>query len=174
MDPRLEHSLIDKHVRRRNREAGESLIWYEFQPLQGGYSVYDDIYDEGVPGASGRNYKRGVVVPTVYIEEMEDGFRSIEDGRQPTQNFSAVILFKDIEAAGVSNPEEYNAHLNDVFEYDGRFYKVRNYRARGRLPDEVVLRVEGFEIFVDQEFPFDRGPQNPKISTLPWPTSFPS
>jgi hypothetical protein len=174
MDPRRELSLINKHVRRRNREAGESIVWYEFQTLQGGYSVYDDVYDEGVPGASGRNYKTGIIIPTIYIEEVEDGYRAIEEGRQPVQNLVATILYKDAVAAGLSTPDEYNKHLNDMLEYDGRFYKVRNYNARGRLPEEVILKVSAYEVLVDQEFPFDRGPQNPKISTLPWPTSFPS
>jgi len=86
----------------------------------------------------------------------------------------ATILYKDAVASGLSDPAEYNKHLNDVVEYDGRFYKVREYNARGRLPDEVLLKVVAYEILVDQEMPFDRGPQNPKISNLPWPTSFPS
>jgi len=174
MNPGRELSLINKHVRRRNREAGESIIWYEFQPIQGGYSIYDDVYDEGAPGMGGRNYKQGIVVPTIYIEEVEDGYRAIDDGRQPTQNLMATILYKDAVASGLSDPGEYNKHLNDALEYEGRYYKIRNYHARGRLPSEVVLRVTGYEIFVDQEFPFDRGPQNPKVSDLPWPTSFPS
>ena len=174
MDPRRELSLINKHVRRRNREAGETVIWYQFQPLQGGYSVYDDVYDEGVPGSGGRNYKPAITIPTIYIEEVEDTYRAIEDGRQPTQNLRTTILYKDAVSCGMEGADEYNAHLNDVLEYDGRYYKVSDYRARGRIPTEAILVVQAYEIFLDQEFLFDNGPRNPRTSSLPWPTSFPS
>lgn len=179
MDTRRELGLINKHVRYRNREAGEHVIWYEFKSLSAGASVYDDVYDEGAPGSEGKSYTRGVVVPTIYVEEVEDEFRAIDDGRLPTQNIRATILFKDMQAAGVSNPREYSNHLNDIFEYDSRYYRVRAYRARGRLNNEhpsgeVLITVTGVEIFPDQEMPFSFGPINPDVHDLPWPTSFPS
>lgn len=173
MDSRRELSLINKHIRQRNRDAGESVVWFEFSPLQGGYSSYDDVYDEGVPGSGGRTYKNGVVVPTIYIAEMEDAYRSIPDGRQPVQNISATILFKDLVARGISNPESYESHLNDVFLYDSKYYRINRYVARGRLPEEVVVTIDGFEIYIDQEMPYDNGPHHQDISTLPWPASLP-
>jgi hypothetical protein len=168
-----ERSLINKHVRYRNREAGEHVIWYEFMPINTSGSVYDDVYNEGGPGSLGRNYKSGVLVPTIYASESEDSFRAIPDGRQVTQNSTVTILFADMERAGVSNPREYNAHLNDMYKYDGRYYKISDYRVRGRLDKEVVITVQGFEVFVDQELPFDPGPDSIFTATLPWPTSFP-
>jgi hypothetical protein len=178
MDTRRELGLINKHVRRRNREAGEYVVWYEFKPFSKG-SVYDDVYDEGAPGTGGKEYKRGVVLPTIYVEEVEDSFRAIDDGRQPTQNVRITVLFKDVIDAGISNPREYRGHLNDVFEYDGRFYKIQDYRVRGRLnkanpSGESVISVAGYEAFLDQEMPFSNGPRNPQFEDLPWPTTFPS
>lgn len=179
MDTRRELGLINKHVRRRNREAGEYVFWYEFKPLQYGGSAYDDVYDEGAPGAGGKTYNRAIKIPTVYVTEVEDTFRSIEDGRQPTQNLSAVILYEDAVAAGMSNPREYNSHLNDMFHYDSRYYKVQSYTVRGRLhrgepSGEVLIAVSGFEVFPDQEMPFSLAPRNPDIHDLPWPSTFPS
>lgn len=178
VDPRREHSLINKHVRRRNREVGEQVIWYEATGSTGDSMYYDDIYDEGAPGSGGRTFNKGVVIPTVYIEEVEDAFRAIDTGRQPTQNISLVILAKDMEEAGVSNSRQYEAHLNDLFEYDNKYYKVRTYRARGRLnydnpSGEVLVAVQGFEVYMDQEMMWSLSPHNPH-SNLPWPTSFPS
>jgi len=164
-----ELGAIQKHVRFRNREAGRPIVWYEFKPLEGGHSVYDDIYDEGGPGTGGRNYEQGVVVNTIYIDEYEDSYRAIEEGRQPTQNIDMVILLKDMVAAGISNPYEYNDHLNDILSFDGRFYKIRQYHARARIPIGVVAKITGYEIFIDQEFPFDLGPQHFHFDTLPWP-----
>jgi len=179
MDTRRELGLINKHVRHRNREAGEYVIWHEFKDLGTGGSTYDDVYDEGVPGTGGKSYTRGLVVPTIYVEEVEDEFRAIDDGRQPTQNIRATILFKDILSSGVSNPREYNKHLNDMFEYDSRYYRVRAYRVRGRMNNEhpngeAILTVTGVEVFPDQELPFSLGPRNTAIHDLPWPTSFPT
>ena len=103
MDTRRELGLINKHVRQRNQQAGEHVIWYEFKKLGSGGSTYDDVYDEGAPGVGGKSYDRGLVIPTIYVEEVEDDFRAIDDGRLPTQNLRATVLFKDMEAAGVSN-----------------------------------------------------------------------
>jgi hypothetical protein len=178
VDPRREHSLINKHVRRRNREVGELLTWFEWAGSTNDSLYYDDIYDEGAPGSGGRTYHKGVIVPTIYIEEVEDAFRAIDTGRQPTQNISVVMLAKDMEDSGVTNPRQYESHLNDLFQYDSKTYKVRTYRARGRLnyenpSGEVLVAVQGFEVYPDQEMIWSLSPHNPH-SDLPWPTSFPS
>lgn len=190
MDTRKELSLVNKHVRQHNREAGEVIYWFEFNPEGATYPawsvypssssfpagsapIYDDVYDEGAPGLGGRKYAGGLAIPTIYVEEIEDQFTLQDDGRQPTQNISVTLLFKDVESAGMSNPAEYNQHLNDLFYYDERYYKVWDYRVRGRLPDEVIVAVRGFEVFVDQEFPFDPGPPTLAALDLPWPSTFP-
>lgn len=176
MDVSRELGLINKHIRHRNQYAGESVIWYEFDPLakDGGSSLYDDIYDEGGPGSTGRSYKKGVVLPTIYITEVEDNFRAIPEARQPVQTLQATILFQDMVRAGISDPGEYENHLNDMFLYDNRFYKVSDYRARGRIDKEVIVLINGFEVFPDQEMPYDTGPDGIFETKLSWPTSFPS
>jgi hypothetical protein len=178
MDTRRELSLINKHIRQRNRDAGEYVVWYQFQPLNQG-SDYDDVYDEGALGSGGKSYVRGITVPTIYVEEVEDSYRAIDDGRQPTQNIRLTILFKDLVSVGIEDPREYKDHLNDVFEYDSRFYKIQDYRVRGRLhranpTGEAIVTVAGYEVFLDQEMPFSTTPRNPQVHALPWPTTFPS
>jgi hypothetical protein len=189
MDSRVEQSLINKHIRQHNREVGEVIYWFEFDPgvpLYPGSTLfpssstvpelptYDDVYDEGAPGDRGRRYAGGLAIPTIYVEEIEDQFTLQDDGRQVTQNISVTLLYKDVEAAGVSDPAEYGKHLNDIFYYDNRYYKVWEYRVRGRLPDEILVAVRGFEVFVDQEFPFDPGPPTIQAMDLPWPSTFPA
>ena len=182
MDVRRELGLINKHVRRRNRQAGEQVIWYQFKPLNTGGSLYDDVYDEGTPGVGGRSYSRGIAIPVIYAVEMEDEYRAIAEARQPTQNLQLTILYEDAVNAGMDDAGEYNSHLNDIAQYDNRYYKIASYKVRGRLNGEtfevpngeVVIQVSAYEVFVDQEFPFSVGPVNPSINTLPWPTSFSS
>lgn len=178
MDPRKELSLINKHIRQHHRDSmGEYLLWFEFMPLAtaaSAGSLYDDVYDEGAPGTGGRSYAGGLSIPTIYVEEFEDRFTAQEEGRQPTQNISATILFVDMERAGISNVSEYNTHLNDIIFYDNRYYKINEYRVRGRLPGDVLIAVQGYEVFLDQEFVFDPGPGVPVAQDLPWPSTFPA
>jgi hypothetical protein len=176
MDPRTELSLINKHVRQHNRDVGESIVWFEFVPLASqasAGSLYDDVYDEGNPGTGGRSYDNGTVIPTIYVEEVEDLFTAQEDGRQPVQNLRVTILYLDAVRSGMSDPKEFNKHLKDIMYYDNRYYRVDEYRVRGRLPSEVVIQVRGYEVFLDQDFVFDPGPATPTVHDHPWPSTFP-
>lgn len=174
VDLRRELNHINKQIRTHGRTAGESVVWYEFAAFDYG-STYDPVYDESPQGPLGIAYKPGVVIPTIYVEEIEDTNRAIEMGRQPVQkvHFSALML--DVVRAGLTEPWEYQPHLNDLFLYDGRFYHITYYRARGRLRDEVLLVVEGQETYIDQEHVNDiLTNQVPSIQDLPWPSNLPA
>lgn len=171
VDLRKELSLINKHVRQHGREAGSSIIWYEFLAFGEG-SEYDDIYDEGPVGADGRSYAPGISIPTIYIDEIEDQFTLAEDGRQPTQNIDVTMLYQDVLRAGMSEPWEYQKHLNDMLSYDGRFFKVSAYRSRGQAPSDVIVSVRAFEIYIDQDMVFDNPPEVTAVDA-PFPSTFP-
>lgn len=176
MDLRRELSHIRKHYRKYHEDAGESVVWFEFTRLgtnTSTQSVYDDVYDEGVPGAGGKRYSNGVVIPVLMITEAEDQKRSIPEGRQPVQLANFVASIQDFRDAGVSNPFEYQRHLNDIFLYDGRYFSVVSYRVRGRARDDVIVVVEGIEIYINQEMPFDPGPTALGVTNLPWPSTLP-
>lgn len=173
MEVSRELDLINKHIRHHHETAGESVVWFEFLSLASGGSTYDDIYDEGDTTGNGRNYAPGIEIPTVYVEEIEDENRAIEEGRQPTQNVKLTIAIKDMIEAGVTSPHEYQPHLNDMFLYDGRYFSVYRYQARGRLRNEVLVAVEGVETYAEQEFVYDVAPNYSPSTTLPWPTTLP-
>jgi hypothetical protein len=179
MDSRVELSLINKHVRQHHREAGESVVLFEFIPFASAASagsLLDDIYDMGAPGPGGRTFKEGIRVPTIYVEEQEDAFTRQDDGRQPTQNLHITMLYKDLVAAGVTAPEEYRPHLNDVFMYDNRYYFVSNWRVRGRLDrssaDGVVVAVSCYEGFLEDELAYEPSPSTRVVPDL-YPSTFP-
>jgi len=172
VDLRKELSLINKHIRQHGREAGGSIVWYEFLPLGEG-SSYDDIYDEGDLGPTGRSYAPGIVLPTIYIDELEDEFTASDDGRQPTQNIDVTILYQDVLRSGMSEPWEYQKHLNDMLSYDGRFFKVSSFRVRGQAPSDVLVTVRAFEIYVDQDMVYDNPPETPPNSGNLFPPTFP-
>lgn len=164
---------INKHYGRYHRESGESIIWYEFIPLgtAASSSVYDDVYDEGTPGTGGRRYAPGIVVPVLLITDTEDLKRSIPEGRQPTQVTNFVASYRDFVDAGVSTPFEYQNHLNAIFQYDGRFLSVTSYRVRGRGRDDLMIVVEGIELYMDQEFVNDPNVGGYANPSLPWPAT---
>lgn len=170
VDLTREFHRIDTEIHRRIDIVGETVVWFEFLAFGEG-STYDDIYDEGPVGAAGRSYAAGVTIPTIYAEEVEDESRAIEEGRQPTQNLKLTIRMTDAENSGLTSPGEYNARLNDVFLYDNRYYQVYKYSARGRMEgEEVLLAVEGVEIYGDQEYPFDNNPEY-TATEPPWPNT---
>lgn len=176
MDVRRELDLINRHFRRHHKVANETVIWYEFNPLGAASvnSIYDDVYDEGVRGTGGKSYKTGVVIPILLGSENEDQRRAIPEGRQPVQTMDIFIAMADMRAAGITFPWEYRNHLNDVFYYDGRYYGVYDYRVRGRLKDDVSILVAGQEIYINQEFLNDPGPEPARVDTFPWPAQLPS
>lgn len=176
MDVRRELNLINKEFRRYHNVANEFVVWYEFIPLGSSTaqnSVYDDVYDEGVRQTGGRKYKSGVIIPVLLVAEMEDARRAIPDGRQPVQTIEFKAAAKDFRDVGISEVWEYQHHLNDIFLYDGRFYGVSDYRVRGRLKSEVLIIVQGFELYIDQEFINDEAPVIGTIN-MPWPTNLPA
>lgn len=177
MDLRIEANNIRKQYRSYQSYAGETVTWYEHLPLGSNtstQSVYDDVYDEGVQGVGGKSYKPGIIVPVLMITESEDTKRAIPEGRQPMEIVNLVASIQDFRDAGIDNPYEYKDHLNDIFLYDGRYMSVMSYRVRGRLRDDILVVVEGLEIYINQEMPFDPGPDPYMVHNYPWPTSLPS
>lgn len=177
MDLRREVAEIRRHYREYARNYGETIVWFEYMPFTSPASAgsqYDDVYDEGIIGTGGRKYKSGVVIPTLMITETEDQKRAIPEGRQPVELTNFVASIEDFRAAGVSDPYEYQRHLNDMFLYDGRYFSIATYRVRGRMRDDVLVVVEGIEVYINQEMPFDPGPTAMGIQDLPWPSTLPS
>jgi hypothetical protein len=174
MDLRRELGLIRKNYRQYQRDYGETVVWYEFIPLGTNTtttSVYDDVYDEGLYGTGGRKFKEGITLPVLMASETEDQKRAIPEGRQPVELTNLAISIEDMRSAGIAEPYEYRRHLNDMFFYDGRYFSVQSYRVRGRLKDDVIAVVEGIEIYINQEMPFDPGPTAMNIENLPWPAA---
>lgn len=176
MDLRRELAAIRRHYREYQNKTQEHIVWFEFLPLgtnTSTQSVYDDVYDEGVIGSGGRSYKAGVTIPVLMVTESEDTKRAIPEGRQPVQVTNVVASVQDLRDAGITDPYEYQRHLNDMFFYDGRYYSVASYRARGRAQDDIMVVIEGIEVYLNQELLFDPGPGAMSVQNLPWPSSLP-
>lgn len=174
MDGRRELAHIRKNYREYQRHTGETITWFSFIPFAESGSSYDDVYDEGALGSGGKKYKDSVVIPVLMVTETEDTKRAIPEGRQPVQVVNVVMSIADMRDAGVDEPYEYQRHLNDMFMYDARYFSVTMYRVRGRVKDDVLVVVEGLEVYVDDEMPNDPGPEAMSVNNLPWPSALPS
>jgi hypothetical protein len=177
MDYRRELDNIRKHYRAYQKQHGETVVWFEFIPFGNNPlidSMYDDVYDEGSLGAPGRRYKKGAIIPVLTVTEQEDLKRAIPEGRQPIELTSLILSVEDMRSAGILDPFEYRRHLNDMFLYDGRYFSVQTYRVRGRLKDDISVVVEGVEVYINQEMPFDVGPSPYAVQNLPWPSTLPT
>jgi hypothetical protein len=175
MDARREIALIRKNYKQYQRGTGEAITWFQFEPFSPTGSEYDDVYDEAPYGAGGKKYKPGISVPVLMITETEDTKRAIPEGRQPVQVVNAVMSIEDMRNAGVDEPYEYQRHLNDMFFYDARYYSVSMFRVRGRAGrDDLLIVVEGVEVYVDQEMVNDPGPQSMAVQDYPWPETLPT
>jgi len=178
MDVRTELNLIRKHYREYSRQAGEHVVYYEFLPFgaaaSASESFYDPVYNEGIGGDGGRKYKDGVSIPVLMITETEDQKRAIPEGRQPIEVANFVASVDEVRRAGITNLFEYKQHLNDLFIYDGRYFTVTSYKVRGRMRDDVIIVVEGLEVYMNQEYPFDPTTTFNGVSSLPWPSLLPT
>jgi hypothetical protein len=107
------------------------------------------------------------------VTESEDTKRAIPEGRQPVEIVNLVASVADFRDAGIESVFEYRQHLNDMFLYDGRYFSVMSYRVRGRLRDDILVVVEGLEVYINQEMPFDPGPNPYTTNNYPRPTKLP-
>lgn len=173
MDIRRELVNINRHFDWMQKTQGDVVIWYEFIPFSNTGSRYDDVYDEGIVGASGRKFKNGKILPILRIQEREDQKRAIPEGRLPFQNIMIFVSAKDMRNAGIDNVWEYESRINDMFKWDSRYYSIHDYMVRGRLRGEVYYIVEGIQVYVDQEMVNDPGPVDNFAVEEPWPTGLP-
>lgn len=177
IDTRREVSQIWRQYSRYQEDIGETLVWFKFDVDE---SAYDDIYDEG-----SRTYQRGLLVPILWVDQIEDPEQYSAQGRRPTQRqrfaVSARTLsergigvleahgnrFHDVEPAppddqwGRPSSPWLDDRLNDICYYDGRFYSIADFQIRGRAKGlDTIIGVAGIEHDPYDEHIFDLFPWN--------------
>lgn len=147
------------------RNLGEAIVWHEYDSAN---SAYHGTYDEG-----GRHYTAGYYVPSLWVIISEDRATRTNEGRKPTEKISLAISARSMDMSGVSDPEDYTRHLNDVVRYDERLWKLTEYNIRGRIPTEVIIGISGTQIYRDEEMTFDALPPGMDLAgnhrSLPYP-----
>lgn len=164
MDTRRETTHIFKEFGRFHNKIGEAVIWFKFD-LE---SSYDDVYDE-----TGRNYRAGISVPVLWIDQIEDTENYGAEGRRPTQRIRFACSARSMTEAGVGAQESHGGRLwdtkpsgkpwwddrlNDLIYYDGRYYEISGFNIRGRARQDVIIGVTGIETQPGDELVFDLFP----------------
>lgn len=162
VDPRREATHIHKEFQRYQHRFGESIVWFMFDTET---SQYDAVYDEGY-----RQYRAGVKVPVLWIDQQEAEEAYGPEGRRPTQRLRFSVGARALWECGIPITEAHGNRiqdvspstvwkedrLNDILYYDGRFYAISNFQIRGRLQGEdVVIGVSAIETYPSDEMNLD-------------------
>lgn len=171
MDLRRERSHIErKGFRYIQDTVGESVLWIEYDAFN---SSSHNVYDEPTIGA-GRAWKPPVLVPALWVNESEDSRSNSPEGRLPTNALRLGVTLTALTKAGISVPDDYRRHLNDVLFYRRNFWKVSDYQIRGRLRRSIIVGVAASQVKVDDDMPFDTLPDINGLLTTVRPAGFPS
>jgi hypothetical protein len=172
MDRRLRRVIgrAQRSIRRTSQRQGQRVLWYEFIPSSvedvdsndQGTAVDDDLYDEGWsqvrPGSTqgGSAAQWGYPKPVQVFQAMlTEGAQTFdpEGGSYMVDNLTLIVGYQAFLRAGVSNPADRGAHINDRVEYDGRLFAVDAFNPRGRVADtSLTVTVRCLEI-KDDELP---------------------
>lgn len=164
IDTRREAAHVEKEFGRYQAKIGESVVWFVFDAYN---SQYSGTYDEG-----GRKYLPGVLVPILWVDQIEAPEQYVPEGRRPVQGLRFAVSAKAIyECAlssespghqawdpGLINGTWFDDRNNDVCYYNGRYYEVSNYQTRGRIREDVIIGVTCTETYPEDEFTFDSPP----------------
>lgn len=165
MDSRREANQIFKQLDRFQVNEGESIVWFKFDTT----STYGGVYDEG-----GKTYKVGVIVPVMWVDQIEDNKTYSAEGRRPTERIHFSVSARTLIECGVDATEVHGGRiddtktnkpwhdddrLNDVLYYDSRWWEVDNMQIRGRIKGtDVIVGVTGIETMLEDERVWDLFP----------------
>jgi hypothetical protein len=176
LDTRREAAKIDREFSRYHQKMGESVVWFPFDTVS---SHYYGTYDEG-----GRAYLPGILVPILWVDQIEAPEQYTSEGRRPVQGLRFAISAKAVYEVGLSDREAHGHRVwdaglinnswfddrsNDICYYNGRYYEVSNYQIRGRLREDVIIGITATETYPEDEYTFDFPPGN-VAPTPPTPT----
>lgn len=148
------------------RNLGEVVIWHEYDST---HTEYHNVYDEG-----GRRYTAGAAIPALWVVVSEDRATRAMEGRKPVERISMALSVRTLNTSGISHPEDYTRHLNDVIRYDGRFWEIKEYNIRGSIPGSVVVGVSGTQIYDDEDMVFDDLPPDMEMGVVRRPVAYPN
>lgn len=143
-DPRIELAHVQRHLVSYQGDHGEVVMWYE---LDGKLSAHHDVFN-----TRGKVYRPPIAVPVLWVTPMEATQEASAEGRRNVGTLQLAISLFTFRRTGVSDPYDYERHLNDLVVYQGEYYSVGEYSLLGRLwRDDVILAVNGIRVYPEEE-----------------------
>lgn len=168
MDLRRELGRINKRgYDFYTRSLGEGVIWHEFDSIN---TRYDTTYDRG-----GRRYRPGVLIPCLWVIPAEVPFTAMEQGRKLVPSIRAAVSMQTLRDVGMSNPEDFDRHINDCFVFEGTIWDVNEFSIRGRLEGaDIIVGIGGTKSYPDEERIFDVMPDSISFDEAKRPMGYPN
>jgi hypothetical protein len=142
--PRVELTQIRRHLGWYQQQHGEVVLWYE---LDGKASVYDDVFN-----ARHKVYRDPVAVPTLWVIYTEDTQESSPEGIRHTPSLQFALSMWEFRRVGISDPYDFERHLNDLIVYYGEYFSIGEFSPQGRLwRDDVIIGVNAIKVFPEEE-----------------------
>lgn len=170
MDLAHERAHIRKVYGQYQNSMGEAVVWWEYDAVD---SAYDPVYDEDAMDGA-RSWKTGLLVPAMWVNEIEGAKTQSLDGRQVRPELRLAISVETMRQVGISSPNLADRHLNDLIGYRGTYWKVTGYQIRGRLRDNLIVGVTAVKVFISDEWPNADPPTFPGFPTTDMPKGFPT
>lgn len=151
-DMRRELAHIQKGFRAYQERFGEGVIWYE---LNADDSNFNDIFN-----ARGIKYMKGIAVPVLWITEMEADQQADQAGQRSVGTLRFAVPFQTLREVGLSDPQDYDRHLNDVVLYERTFYRIGSYQPQGRVArEDLIVGVRAVKTFPEEDMVYDEIPE---------------
>lgn len=143
-NPRIELSHIRRQLGWYQHEHGETVLWYE---LDGKASRYDDTFN-----VRNKVYRPPVAVPVLWVIYNEDTQETTPEGSRHVPGLQFAVSMWQFRRLGISDPYDFERHLNDICVYYGEYFSIGEYSPQGRLwRDDVVLAVNAIRVFPEEE-----------------------
>lgn len=143
-NPRVELSHVRRQLKWYQRQHGETVLWYE---LDGKASVYDEVFN-----VRNKVYRDPVAVPALWVIYNEDTQESMAEGSRHVPALQLAVSMWEFRRLGISDPYDFERHLNDLVVYYGEYFSVGEYSPQGRLwRDDVVIAVNCLRVYPEEE-----------------------
>lgn len=143
-NPRTELSQIRRQLAWYQREHGETVVWYE---LDAKTSVYDETFN-----VRNKVYRPPVVVPALWVIYTEDVQESTAEGGRHVPTLQFAVSMWEFRRLGISDPYDFERHLNDLVVYYGEYFSIGEYSPQGRLwRDDVILGINAIRVYPEEE-----------------------
>lgn len=162
---RREVRSIERGLKQFQREVGDVITWYEFDPVN---STPEDTYGEGpLPNpmdptqavvGTGLAFRPPVVIPAVWVRFIPPEAIQTDSGEYTINHLSLRIAVDSLRRSGLRQSLDPAFHYNDRFAYRDFPYRVEEYAPKGWLGGAyLIVDVTGRQL-KEEEFETDAFP----------------